>query len=56
MNGRINRDLRFADNIDSLAGSEEELVSLEKNISLDAIKFGVEINPTKTKLMLNDNT
>ena len=56
MNGRIITDLRFADDIDGLAVSEEALVSPEKNISLAANKFGMIINPTKTKLILNDNT
>ena len=55
MNGRLITDLRFADDIDGIAGSEEELVSLKNKISLEASKFGMEINPTKTKLMLNDN-
>ena len=32
MNRRIITNLRFADDIDGLAGSEEELVSLANNI------------------------
>ena len=56
MNERIITNLRFANDIDGLAGSEEELVSLAKNISLAARTFVMEINPTKTNFMLNDNT
>ena len=47
MNGRFITDLRFADDIDGIAGSEEELVSLAKNITCDAMAsstFGMEIN------------
>ena len=56
INGRIITDLRFADDIDGFVGSEEELVYLANNRSFSASKFGMEINPTKTKLMLNDKT
>ena len=56
MNGRLITDLRFSDDIDGLAGSEDEMISLANKISEAASKFGMEINPTKTKLMLNDNT
>ena len=41
INRRINTDLRFADDIDGLAGSEEALVSLAMNISLAASTFGM---------------
>ena len=44
MNGRIITDLRFVDDIEGLACSEEELVSLAKKISLAEIKFGMEVN------------
>ena len=47
MNGRIITDLRFAFDINGLAGFEEELVSLAKNISLAASKFSMEINPIR---------
>ena len=56
MDGRIVTDLRFADDIDDLAGSKEKLVSLVNNISLAESILGMEINPTKTKLMLNEYT
>ena len=63
MNIRIIIEPRFADNIGYLAGSEEEFVFLVKNIgvvknilSLAASKVCMQINPTKSKLMLNDNT
>ena len=56
MNGRIITNIRFADYIDGLASSEDEMISLANKISEAASKFSMEINPTKTKLMLNDNT
>ena len=56
INGRIITGLKFAGDIDGLAGSEEELVYLSKNKSLEASTFGMEMNPTKTTLLLNDNT
>ena len=43
INGRINTDLKFADDIDGLTSSEEAMVSLAKNISLSASTFGMEI-------------
>ena len=56
MNGRLITNLRFADDIDCLAGSEDEMIFLANKTSEAASKFAMEINPTKTKLMLNDNT
>ena len=56
MNGRIITNLRFADDIGGLTGSEDEMISLANTISEVASKFGMEINPTKTKLILNNNT
>ena len=46
---------RFADDIDGVAGSEEELINWTECLSKTANRFGLEINPTKTKLMLNDD-
>ena len=50
-------NLRFADDIsiDGLAGSEEELINLTECLFKSANRFGMEINPSKTKLMLNDD-
>ena len=45
----------FSDNIGGLDGSEDELVYLANNIYIEGNKFGMEINPTKTKVMINDN-
>ena len=56
MNGRLITDLRFADDIDNLAGLEDEIISLANKISEAASTFGMEIKLTKTKLMLHDNT
>ena len=47
MNGRLITNLRFADDIDSLAGSEDEMIYLANKISEAASQFGTEINPTK---------
>ena len=49
--GRIITNLRFADDIDGLAGSEAELVNLVKR--LDETRYGMEISAGKTKLMRN---
>ena len=55
INGRNITNLRFADDIDGLAGSEEELINLTECLFKSANRFGMEINPSKTKLMLNDD-
>ena len=54
MNGRLITNLWFVDDIDGLTVSEDEMISLANKISEAASKFGMEINPTKTKLMLNE--
>ena len=56
MKGRLITNLRLTDDIDSLAGSEDEPIYLSNKISESASKFGMEINTTKTKLILNGNT
>ena len=55
INGRIITTLRFADDIDSLAGSEEELINLTGYLFKAANIYRMTINPSKTKLMLNDD-
>ena len=52
--GRNVTDLRFADDIDGLAGSEEELISLITTIDNTSNKYGMEINTDKTKIMTNN--
>ena len=48
------RQLRFADDIDGLAGNEEELASLVDSLDKTSAAFGVEISKEKTKLMTNN--
>ena len=48
------RHLRFADDIDGLAGNEEELASLVDRLDKTSAAFGVEISKEKTKLMTNN--
>ena len=55
MNGRITTKLMFPGDIDGVACSENELVYLSGNIYIATSTFGMEINPTKTKMMINDN-
>ncbi|XP_071488270.1 uncharacterized protein [Diadema antillarum] len=51
--GRTITNLRLADDIDGLAGTEEELGKLVKRFDDTSSKFGMEINAEKTKLMTN---
>ena len=46
--------LRFADDIDGLAGNEEKLASLVDRLDNTSAAFGVEISKEKTKLMTNN--
>ena len=55
INGRTITNLRFADVINGLVGSEEELINVSKCLFRAANRFGMEINPSKSKLMLNDD-
>ena len=49
-----NQNLRFADDIDGLAGEEEELAKLVERLDKAATAYGVEISVEKTKLMTNN--
>ena len=51
--GRTINDLRFADDIDGLAGSEQELAQLVERIDKTSKAYGNEINAEK-KLMTNN--
>ena len=53
--GRTTTNLRFADDIDSLAGEEEELANLVERLDKASTAYGLEISAEKTKLM-TDNT
>ena len=44
-------NLRFADDIDGLAGEEEELANLGKHLDKASTAYGMEISAEKTKLM-----
>ena len=52
--GRTITSLRFADDIDGLAGSEKELAQLVERIDKTSKAYGMEINAEKTKLMTNN--
>ena len=49
--GRNVSNLRFADDIDGLAGSEEELANLIKRLDDSCSAYGMEISAEKTKVM-----
>ena len=50
--GRTITNLRFADDIDGLAG-EEELANLAERLDKASTAYGIEISAEKTKLMRN---
>jgi hypothetical protein len=52
--GRKISNLRFADDIDGLAGSEAELKELVYRIDEASRRYGMEINADKTKIMTNN--
>ena len=47
-------NLRFADDIDGLAGTEDELTNLVERFDKIYTDFGMQINAEKTKLMTNN--
>ena len=52
--GRTITNLRFADDIDGLAGSEQELAQLVERIDQTSQAYAMEINAEKTRLMTNN--
>ena len=48
--------LRYADDIDGLAGEEEELAKLLERLDKASRAYGMEISAEKTKLMTNDTS
>ena len=52
--GRRNSNLRFADNIDHIAGSSNELKKLTDSIDKSSSKNGVEINPENSDILVNE--
>ena len=49
--GRTITELRFADDIDGLAGEEEELTKLVERLDKASTVYGMEISAEKTKSM-----
>ena len=47
-------NLRFADDVDALAGEEEELAKLVERLDKASTANGMEISAEKTKLMTNN--
>ena len=52
--GRTVTNLRFADDINGLAGEEEELANLVQRFDKASTADGMEISAENTKLMKND--
>ena len=53
--GRQFTNLRFADDIDELSGSETELRQLVSRLERALNEYGMESSGEKTKLMTNNN-
>ena len=49
-------NLRFADDIDGLAGEEEELANLIERLDKASTTYGKEFSAEKTKLMANNTS
>ena len=54
--GRAITNLRFTDDIDGLAGEEEELAKLVERFDKDSTVYGMEISAEKTKLMTSNTS
>ena len=54
--GRTITNLRFADDIDGLAGEEEELVNLIERLDKASTAYGMDISAERTKLMTNNTS
>ena len=54
--GRAITNLRFADDIDGLAGEEEELANLFDCPDKASTAYGIDISAEKTKLMKNNTS
>jgi len=52
--GRMITNLRFADDIDGLAGEEQELADLVERLDKTSTAYGMQISAEKTKLMTNN--
>ena len=54
--GRTITNLRFADDIDDMAGEEEELATLVERLDKASTAYGIEISAEKTKLIANNTS
>ena len=54
--GRTITNLPFADDINGLAGEEEELANLVERLGKASTDYGIEISAEKTKLMTNNTS
>ena len=54
--GRTITSLRFADDIDGLAGEEEEMTNLVERLDKTSTAYGMETSAEKTKLMTNNTS
>ena len=54
--GRTITSLRFADDIDGLAGEEEELTNLVEHLDKASTAYNIEVSAEKAKLMTNNTS
>ena len=54
--GRTITNLRFADDIDGLAGEEEELTKLFEGLDKASTAYGMEISAEKTELVTKNTS
>ena len=54
--GRTIANLRFVDDINDLAGEEEELSNLVERLDKASTAYGMEISAEKIKLMINNTS
>ena len=54
--GRTITHLRFADDIDGVAGEEEELSKLVERLDKASTTYGIEISAEENKLMTNNTS
>ena len=54
--GRAITNLRFANDIDGIAGEEEELANLVERLDRASTAYGMEISAEKTRLMTNNTS
>ena len=54
--GRTITNLRFADDVDGLAGEEEELATFVDSLHKASTAYGMEISAERTKLMTNNTS